>query len=663
MRSGRELATNLIWGIATPSACRKTTISRVHPLCLQETFRRTMKMSTKFLIHLLAPICMTLTLGSAFAATRTGETVYVNECATCHEQTATRMPTRADLSARTPRAIVQALETGSMRVVGTFNLNGPERVAVAEYLTGKPYDDGWTPDPEQFCSDQSWSAESIAQAPAWDGWGNGAENRRFQSAADAGITPGDVGKLELAWAFAFPGETIAESQPTIKGGRLFVGSRSGRVYALDAHSGCVFWTFDALAPVKSSLLIAPYATDGNIDQGAYFSDLGGNSYGLNATTGELLWQTRVEQHPAARIMGTMQFADGQLLVPMTSTESYLAAAVDYECCQFRGSVTALDPATGKHLWKYFTVPEATATGTNPAGVKTFGPAGATIWLAPTWDRKRRRVYVGTSENYSNPPTKTSDAILAINADTGALAWSYQGLAGDAWNMSCNTSNPINCPEDTGPDFDFGSSPILAQTADGKEILIGAQKSGVVHALDPADNGRLLWQRQIARGGILGGIEWGPAVDNKNVYVAVADIDWESPDLMDPNIALDKHAGGGLVALDLITGEIVWEADGITCGDRPKCSPAQTAAVTAIPGVVFSGSMSGELRAFDSETGKELWRFDTAQTFATVNGAAGKGGALDATGPVVADGWLYTVSGYSKWGGLPGNVLLAFKARP
>ena len=595
------------------------------------------------------------------AATRDGETVYRNECASCHETVAPRMPSKTTLAERSPQAIVKALETGTMRVVGTFNLNGPERVAVAEYLTGKSYSADWSPDPARHCNDRTWSAEQQRSGPQWHGWGNGPANQRFQSAADAGLDKRSVPKLELAWAFAFPGETIAESQPTLSGGRLFVGSRSGRVYALDAQSGCVYWTFDAGAPVKSSVLIAPYrGTDGE-RLGAYFSDLGGTSYGVDAASGNELWQVRVESHPAARIMGSMQLADGQLLVPMTSTESYLAADPEFECCEFRGSVTSLDPATGQQNWKYFAVPEAEVTGVNPDGVKTLGPAGATIWSAPTWDAGRRLAYVGTGENYSNPPTETSDAILAISTDTGRLVWSFQGLAGDAWNMSCNTDNPVNCPSDSGPDFDFGSSPILARLKSGKEILIGAQKSGVVHALDPDDGGRLLWQRQIAKGGILGGIEWGPAVDDQRLYVAIADIDWENPDLMDPDITLDRNVGGGLVALDLASGEVLWEAPGIECGDRPQCSPAQTAAVTVVPGVVFSGSMSGDLRAFDVDSGEVLWSFNTARQFETVNGASGRGGALDATGPIVAGGWVYTVSGYSKWGGLPGNVLLAFRS--
>ncbi|MGR8948458.1 MAG: outer membrane protein assembly factor BamB family protein [Gammaproteobacteria bacterium] len=594
------------------------------------------------------------------AATRDGAAVYAAECAQCHDQIAPRMPSKANLAEKSPRAIVQSLESGAMRVVGTFNLNGPERIAVAEYLTGRNFERQWAPDDSQFCQSDSWDRDSVSTRTKWDGWGNGAANTRFQNQAQAKLARAQVPQLELAWAFAFPGETIAESQPTIYGGRLFVGSRSGRVYALDATTGCVHWTFDAAAPVKTSVLVAPLRESKGNEFGAFFSDLAGNTYGVNAETGREIWRARVEPHPTARIMGSLQYANNQLLIPLTSTESYLAADVDFACCKFRGNVTAVNPVNGKVQWRFFTVPEAQETGVNTKGVKTFGPAGATIWSTPTYDEKNQLLYVGTGENSSNPPTKTSDAILAIDPENQKLAWSFQGLSGDAWNMSCTTDNPLNCPTDSGPDYDFGSSPIIAEHHSGRRILIAAQKSGVVHALDPDNNGELLWQRQIAKGGVLGGIEWGPAADEQRVYVAIADIGWQSEDLMLPDLAPDASAGGGLVALDLLTGEIIWEAPGIECGTRPKCSPAQTAAVTAIPGVVFSGSISGHLRAFDAETGKVIWSFDTAQTFDTVNGAVGRGGAIDATGPIVADGMLYTTSGYSKWGGLPGNVLLAFK---
>lgn len=592
----------------------------------------------------------------ADAAPRAGAAIFAAECAACHDSGAAHAPTRATLAAMPTAAIVRALEVGVMRVVGTFNLNGPERVAVAEYLTGQAFDANWNSQTVHRCG-----VEPIKAGGAqWNGWGNGPHNQRFQSAAGAGLNRDEVGRLALQWAFAFPGETIAEAQPTVVGGRLYVGSRSGTVYALDARRACVHWTFQADGPVKNSVLLGDFKHGDATRQLAFFGDLAGNAYALDARDGSLVWRRKVDPFPSAALTGSFMLAQDQLLVPVTANESTAAAAIDATCCVFRGSVVALDPVTGAERWRRYTVNEAPRkTGENARGNAIYGPAGATIWAAPTFDEQQGVAYVGTGENSSGPATTTSDAILAVDLASSALKWSYQGYAGDAWNMSCGTADKINCPRNPGPDYDMGSSPILTTLADGRRVLIAAQKSGLVHALDPDHGGKLLWKRQIAQGGVLGGIEWGPASDGRRLYVAIADMRWSSKDLLDPRLAVDAHAGGGLVALDLRDGQVVWQAPAVDCAQRPGCSPAQTAAVTVIPGVVFAGSMSGHLRAFDSDTGALLWSYDTVRDFDTVNGARGRGGALDASGAVVVDGWVYVVSGYSKWGGLPGNVLLAF----
>lgn len=604
-------------------------------------------------------LALLLASAASHAASRDGAAVYGAECAHCHDSGAAHAPARASLAAMPTAAIVRALETGVMRVVGTFSLNGPERVAVAEHITGKPYDSRWNTQTVHRCdaSVESAARDSHGQ---WNGWGNGPHNQRFQDAAGAALTRDEVGALQLQWAFAFPGETIAEAQPTVVAGRLYVGSRSGTVYALDARSACVHWTFQADGPVKNSVLLGQFKRDGKAQQLAFFGDLSGNAYAVDALSGTLLWRRKVDPFPSAALTGSFMLADDLLLVPVTANESTAAAAIDAVCCVFRGSVVALDPVTGAERWRRYSVAEEPQqTGTNAQGRPVFGPAGATLWTAPTYDAQQGVVYVGTGENSSGPATTTSDAVLAVDVKTSAVKWSYQGYAGDAWNMSCGTADKVNCPKDPGPDYDMGSSPILSALADGKRVLIAAQKSGMVHALDPDHGGQLLWQRQIAKGGVLGGIEWGPASDGRRVYVAIADMRWTSADLLDPKLGVDAKAGGGVVALDLKDGQVLWQAPAVECGARPGCSPAQTAAVTAIPGVVFAGGMSGHLRAFDADSGALLWSYDTVRDFDTVNGAKGRGGALDASGAVVVDGWVYTVSGYSKWGGLPGNVLLAF----
>ena len=594
------------------------------------------------------------------AEARPGSQVFEEQCASCHDRVGAHAPAKKILQALPTANIVRSLESGVMRIIGTFALNGPERIAVAQYLTGKAYDPDWNAHTTVTCEGGSWPSANLMATPHWNGWGNGEKNLRFQPGESAKLDHRTVDQLQLQWAFAFPGETIAEAQPSIVDGRLFVGSRSGRVYALDAKKACEHWHFDADAPVKNSVIIHQFQV-GNVQRTiAFFGDLTGTAYAVDAITGELLWRRKIDPFPSSRLMGSFMLVGEELYVPVTAMESTEAASVDVECCVFRGSVVALDIATGIEKWRQYTIEQTPKqTGKNSRGIPTYGPAGATIWSTPTFDAKHQRLYVGTGENSAHPATKTSDAILAVNIQTRSIDWSYQGHAADAWNMSCGTADKTNCPSDAGPDYDFGSSPGLTTLANGRRVLVAGQKSGVLHALDPDDNGKLLWQRKVAQGGVLGGIEWGTAADEKNVYVALADIRWATDDLLAVDVGIDAKSGGGIVALDLKDGHVVWEAPAIQCGDRRQCSPAQTAAITAIPGVVFSGSLSGHMRAFSTKTGEVLWNFDTAKGFETINGAKGQGGAIDGGGPVVVDGWVYVMSGYSKWGGLPGNVLLAF----
>jgi polyvinyl alcohol dehydrogenase (cytochrome) len=356
----------------------------------------------------------------------------------------------------------------------------------------------------------------------------------------------------------------------------------------------------------------------------------------------------------------VQFYDGRVYVPVASLEEALAMDANYLCCVFRGSVISYDALSGKQVWKQYTITEQpTATGKTTDGKPMIGPSGAAVWSAVTIDQARNRLYIGTGDNYSNPTSDTSDAIVALDLNTGEPIWTYQGSAGDAWTVGCTTVQKVNCPEDEGPDVDMGASPILVTRSDGTQILLAAQNNGVAHAIDPDKQGAVLWKRKVAEGGVQGGLQWGQATDGKVVYTSLSDSRWLSDSNISADVELDPNAGGGLVALELGNGEVLWEAPPISCAGRERCSPAQPAAVTAIEGVVFSGSVSGEMRAFASATGKEIWRYDTVRDFDTVNGAKGRGGAIDQGGAVIVDGSVYFNSGYAKWGANPGNVLLVF----
>jgi len=430
---------------------------------------------------------------------------------------------------------------------------------------------------------------------------------------------------------------------------------------VDTKTGCLYWTFQANGPVRAAPLLVP-VTPASSDAALLFGDQIGWFYSINARTGKLQWKRRVETHEATRLTATAAAEDGVVFVPAASWEETRALDPQYPCCTFRGSLTALRVRDGSVVWKTYMVVMPRKIGLTSAGTERFGPSGAGIWSRPTVDRKRGVLYVTTGDNYSYPATATSDAVVSVDLKTGRIVWSQQTTPNDVYNSSCGTKGS-NCPPDNGPDHDFGSSVMLVQTTSGREFLVAGQKSGMVYALDPNQRGKVIWQTRVGQGSANGGVQWGMATDGQKVYAAVSDV-VRLGNAVGPapigNASLDPAKGGGLTALYLNDGTKAWFVPGQPCDPpRPGCSPAQPGAVTAIPGVVFSGSMSGHIRAFATEDGQVLWDFDTARSYTTVNGIPANGGSLDGAGPVIANGMVFINSGYPRFGGMPGNVLLAF----
>ncbi len=610
-----------------------------------------------------------LGVGADHAAGQTpaadGAQVYTMNCARCHDDTLPRMPTRDALRERSARQIQTAMTGGVMRQFGSA-LSAAERRAVAEFLSDEPAGTLDSPLPTMpdtaYCDAGSRTTVDLS-APAWNGWGVDLNNRRFQPAEAAGMTADTVRQLRLQWVFGFPDVSDSGSQPTVVAGRVLVGTRNGLVYALDAATGCVHWVHEAPAEIRSAISVGP-AEGGGFT--AYFGDAFAAVHAVDLLTGELRWTTTIEDHPASRITGAPALHDGRLYVPVASLEELSAADPRYECCTFRGSVVALDAATGERIWKTYVIRESPQpTRTNSAGTQNHGPSGAGVWSAPTLDPARNLLYVATGDAYSDPAAPESDAIMALAMDTGAIRWVTQTTPGDAFTIACMSGSPLfgaltggttpdapilraNCPESEGPDHDYGSSPVLITGPDGEDLLLGGQKSGVMYGLRPTD-GEIVWETRVSDGGLLGGIEWGFATDGDQVYVSISDMMEKAP-----------GEAGGVTALQVRDGELVWHAPPVqdTCGGRQGCHTAQPAAVSLIPGVAFAGSLDGHLRAYATDTGRIIWDFDTARDFETVNGVEAHGGALNGPGPTIVDGMLYVVSGYGSFG-MSGNVLLAF----
>lgn len=597
------------------------------------------------------------------AAPNEGATLYQQRCAACHEG-GTRAPGRSALALLNAEVIRETLTNGAMKAQAA-GLSGSQIAAIADFLASPAT--AATPAATGQCAQRAF--EGARNAPLWSGWGNGPQQRRFQAFA-ADIDAQNVSRLQLQWAFAFPGATSASSQPAIAAGRLFVGSMNGNVYSLDAQTGCTYWVFKANVPVRTALSI------GRVSSGwaVFFGDQAANAYAVDAESGALLWKVHVGTHPLAIVTGAPLLYGGVLYVPVSSYEELAGASASYGCCTFRGSVSALDASSGKLIWKSYTIADPLRpVRKNKAGTQLYGPSGAAIWSAPSLDPQRHVLYVATGDSYSQPAASTSDAVIAFDSRTGKRLWYRQMTANDIFTIDCGlpVAMRTNCPTRAGPDFDFGASPMLVSLPNGRRALIAAQKSGMVYALDPDRAGAILWQRRVGVGGTLGGVEWGAASDARNAYVAVSDVELsvvspgtagaQSSGNGSPAYLLNQAAGGGLFALDLSTGRVRWHAAPSACA-KAGCSPAQSAAVTATQQLVFSGALDGHLRAYSAADGRMLWDADTERSYEGVNGVNGSGGSLDGPGPVVAGGMLYVNSGYGSFGKTPGNVLLAYAIR-
>jgi polyvinyl alcohol dehydrogenase (cytochrome) len=559
-------------------------------------------------------------------------------------------------------AIFRALTTGTMKTQAQ-GLSTGEILALISYISPTGGSQAAPADVTATCNSER-TFQAGANTAQWNGWSTSVTNSRFQDAASAGLRADDLAKLRLKWAFNLGDVTEARSQPAIVGGRVFIGSMTGVLYSLDADSGCTRWGFHAASGIRGGVSVG----DAKGTAAVFFGDTGANVYAVNAQTGALIWKVRPVDHYSALATATPRFYKGVVYESFASFEEALAGDPKFQCCTFRGSVVALDAGTGDKMWQTFTIPEnAKPTRKSAAGTQQYGPSGAGVWSTPTIDEQLGALYVATGDNYSEPATSSSDAILAMDLKTGKVLWSAQLTENDVFNNGCGAPVPGNCPEVHGRDSDFGQPPILLSIASGKRLLLIAQKSGLVYAIDPDEKGKTVWRTRVGEGGPLGGSQWGSASDGKRVYVAISDIglsgvaDQKSP--KGYRLILDPKKGGGLHALDVTTGNIVWSAPVAPCAaSRTDCSPAQSAAVTVVPDVVLSGSVDGHLRGYSSATGKVLWDTDTARDFDTVNGKAAHGGSIDVGGPAVVDGMVFVNSGYGQWGGMPGNVLLAFSVK-
>jgi polyvinyl alcohol dehydrogenase (cytochrome) len=577
-----------------------------------------------------------------------GEALYKQRCASCHDTPTGRTPAKTVIANNTPTYIVSALLEGVMAPMAR-GMTPHEMVSVAAYLsTRKGGGLAETGLEAPLCKAEP-PPLNLTSGPQWNGWGRTPDQARFQP--DPGFSAADVPKLKLRWAFAYAG--TRNGQATVIGDRLFLTSSSGAVYALNAKTGCAYWRFDVPGGSRSSVAVGPVPGKGGKTRHALY--LTGwterTAYALDADTGRLIWKTLADEQREVQMTGSPVLHGRVLYVPISSAEEAIAADDAYECCKFRGAVAALDAITGRKLWESFVAPPAKPFKINAKGTQMYGPAGGAIWSAPTIDAKRGVLYVATGDSYTDVEFDGYDAVVAMDLKTGAIRWSRQFAKGDNYIIGCDGPAPrANCPKPTGPDHDFGVSPILRTLPGGKQLLLVGQKSSQVYALDPDAKGAVLWEQRLSEGGPLGGVEFGMAADDKTLYAPIADI-----------FTQGKPARG-LYAFRIADGRQLWAAPSpvMACAWKyPFCSGALSQAVTAIPGAVFAGAMDGRFRAYDARTGRIVWEYDTGQKVITVSGKEATGGVMDGAGPTIAGGVVYVNSGYQSRSGVPGIVLMAF----
>ncbi|NRB48992.1 MAG: PQQ-binding-like beta-propeller repeat protein [Saprospiraceae bacterium] len=579
--------------------------------------------------------------------------LYEQYCNNCHNGQVAEAPLLASLQILSKEALVTTLTTGVMK--NQAALLSPEQINdVADYLSAvKP--DSPTAAIQGQCDNPKENGSSIDPHPVTN-WGFNLQNHRYIPPQQTNINAQNVQQLKLSWVFAFPNATRARSQVSVYDQTLYTSSPTGLIYALDRKTGCIRWTYQAEDEVRSAITIG-IAADGSATK-LFFGDFKANIYSFDLASKTLDWKVKVDEHPVATITGSLNLFEDRLYVPISSGEVISAMDSTYACCTFRGAVVALDAASGQQIWKQYTIAETPREqGKTKNGVPILAPSGAPVWSSPTIDEKRRLIYVGTGENYTRPTSTTSDAILALSMDTGEIIWSQQALTRDAWNAACAIPGAPNCPPNHGPDFDFGAPPMLISDENGKDWIFAGQKSGMVYALDPDKQGAFSWERRVGRGGIMGGIHWGMASDGERLYVPINDQSvWPADRTKPPK--------WGLHALQIPDGTPIWSTiEEDRCGEEPvewACAPGISAAISATDELIFTGAMDGWLKIYEAKTGKEVWSFNTHRDFESVNGVKAYGATVDSDGPVIYQNQFFITSGYAKYGGKAGNVLLAFE---
>ena len=571
-------------------------------------------------------------------------------CASCHEDEGLNLISLSSMTYLTQSELMYVLQKGKMKQQAS-NLSIQEKETISEYLAQNEVLGTMTGSSNYKCP-HVIEKRDLKQSSSWPSWGYDNFNTRNQPHSN--INADNVKNLKLQWSFGISSQDV-RAQPIVIG-EVILLSDSDSLHALNRENGCTYWKFSSKARLRNAPVLNKI--DG---ESIFLVDSDFEVYKLNLLSGELIWASKIPVDYESNIPSASPVQSGKyLIVPISTFETVLAIDPRHECCKTSGGIAAVDTDSGEIIWTHRIEEKSKSLGkTLITRMEKFAPAGSAVWNAPGIDREDKRIFFGTGQSLQSPASNYSDAIISMNLESGEKIWATQTLKGDAYNMGCEIPGikRLVCPEEKGPDFDFGASVIQSKNQEGEKILLAGQKSGWVFRLD-INTGEISWKSKVGNGGTLGGVHFGMTTDNKNLYVPVSD--------RKVNREYDNDAKPGLYALDFEGGDILWEyrLDDI-CESRKalhgegKCSTGFSAAISMTNNVIFAGALDGRFSAHASEDGSKLWEFDTLRDFITVNGMPAVGGSIDSAGPVIVDDWVFVNSGYSQHGQMAGNAILAF----
>jgi len=421
---------------------------------------------------------------------------------------------------------------------------------------------------------------ACAAPPEWRSFGYDDANTRHNRAERA-ITVLNASKLVPKWRVDdLRGVT---GTPVVADGAVYFGDWDGNLHAVAADDGRPLWC-ERLA--KTSITSTVLAEGGVL----YVSDGAGFLHARDQASGRPIWSVQLESHANVHLFSSPVLVDGRIVIGVSGFELMMKRK-DFT---FRGSVVAVDAATGRELWRVWTTQDDATSG-----------AGVSVWSSAAVDRKRGLIYIGTGNTYEPPPSPLADGILAIRYATGEIAWSRSFSPEDVWN--------IGIKQKRGQDADVGGAPNLF-TVDGRDAVGVGDKAGRYHALD-GDTGRPIWSTKLTEASHLGGVMVAAAAGDGVIFVN------SNVFANDSNLA-DPRNTSVTFALNARDGSVRWR--------RPLPAPA-FGAVTLANGVVYHGTIDGTACALDAATGEVLWSH--------------KPGADIAGGFAVSGGTLYVGHGY------------------